>query len=154
MNAPSASTAAAFAQWIKDVSKDLEVTPAVSTGEAEYQALSTAARLVQWLKQLHTELGLPCTLVTIQCDSKGALSWTGDWKLEPRAKHIDIMHHFIMDLVLERRLAVKHAHTSLQLVYPFTKLLEVQLFWAFTKLLGLVTVQPQLFIGLNSAFCI
>eukprot|EP00798_Chlamydomonas_sp_ICE-L_P004255 gene4255-biopygen21980 len=73
---------------------------------AEYQqALSNAAREVQWIKQLRNDLGLPCTLVTIRCDSQGALSWTGDWMLEPKAKHIDIIHHYIKCLVENKCLA-------------------------------------------------
>jgi len=42
-------------------------TVAVTTN-AEYQALAQAAREVQWLKKLRSDLGLPCSTVTIQGD--------------------------------------------------------------------------------------
>eukprot|EP00798_Chlamydomonas_sp_ICE-L_P026255 gene26255-biopygen11188 len=73
-------------------------------------------------KQLRNDLGLPCTLVTIQCDSQGALSWTGDWKLEPKAKHIDIIHHLtIKCLVEDKRLAVTYVNTKDNKADPFIK---------------------------------
>eukprot|EP00798_Chlamydomonas_sp_ICE-L_P013354 gene13354-biopygen22482 len=75
-----------------------QITPAVSTGEAEYQALAATARDVQWFKHLRVDLGLPCSLVTIQCDSTVANSWCAEVALVPRAKHIDIMHHYVRDL--------------------------------------------------------
>eukprot|EP00798_Chlamydomonas_sp_ICE-L_P014937 gene14937-biopygen23998 len=81
-----------------------QITPALSTGEAEYQALAAAAREVQWLKHLRADLGLPCKLVTIRCDASVSLSWCADYKHEPRAKHIDIIHHYVKDLVLSKRL--------------------------------------------------
>eukprot|EP00798_Chlamydomonas_sp_ICE-L_P007506 gene7506-biopygen17300 len=117
-----------------------QVTPAVSTAESEYQALSNAAREVQWIKQLRNDLGLPCTLVTIQCDSQGALSWTGDWKLEPKAKHIDIIHHYIKCLVEDKRLAVTYVNTKDNKADPFIKPLTPALFWEFMKLHGMVSL--------------
>eukprot|EP00798_Chlamydomonas_sp_ICE-L_P027385 gene27385-biopygen3230 len=117
-----------------------QVTPAVSTAESEYKALSNAAREVQWIKQLRNDLGLPCTLVTIQCDSQGALSWTGDWKLEPKAKHIDIIHHYIKCLVEDKRLAVTYVNTKDNKADPFTKPLTPALFWEFMKLHGMVSL--------------
>eukprot|EP00798_Chlamydomonas_sp_ICE-L_P019275 gene19275-biopygen28119 len=117
-----------------------QVTPAVSTAESEYQALSNAAREVQWIKQLRNDLGLPCTLVTIQCDSQGALSRTGDWKLEPKAKHIDIIHHYIKCLVEDKRLAVTYVNTKDNKADPFTKPLAPALFWEFMKLHGMVSL--------------
>eukprot|EP00798_Chlamydomonas_sp_ICE-L_P003971 gene3971-biopygen21689 len=117
-----------------------QVTPAVSTAESEYQALSNAAREVQWIKQLRNDLGMPCTLVTIQCDSQGALSWTGDWKLEPKAKHIDIIHHYIKCLVEDKRLAVTYVNTKDNKADPFTKPLAPALFWEFMKLHGMVSL--------------
>jgi len=47
-------------------------TVAVSTSEAEYQALAQAAREVQWLNKLRSDLGLPCSPVTIQGDNQGS----------------------------------------------------------------------------------
>ena len=56
-------------------------TVAISTSEAEYQALAQSAREVQWLKELRCDLGPPCSTVTIQGDNQGSISWATDWQL-------------------------------------------------------------------------
>jgi hypothetical protein len=116
-----------------------QVTCAVSTSESEYQAMSTAAKEVQWLKQLREDLGHDADMVVLYGDNTGALSWTTDWKLEPRAKHIDVMHHYVRELVLSKRLEVKYVNTTLQLADIFTKPLPAELFWRFLELLGVTT---------------
>jgi len=118
-----------------------QITPALSTGEAEYQALAAAAREVQWLKHLRADLGLPCKLVTIRCDASVSLSWCADYKHEPRAKHIDIIHHYVKDLVLSKRLGTVKVHTSLQVADTFTKPLTADVFWSMNGMLGLVDVK-------------
>eukprot|EP00798_Chlamydomonas_sp_ICE-L_P018061 gene18061-biopygen27012 len=118
-----------------------QITPALSTGEAEYQALAAAAREVQWLKHLRADLGLPCKLVTIRCDASVSLSWCADYKHEPRAKHIDIIHHYVKDLVLSKRLGTGKVHTSLQVADTFTKPLTADVFWSMNGMLGLVDVK-------------
>eukprot|EP00798_Chlamydomonas_sp_ICE-L_P000910 gene909-biopygen3461 len=115
-----------------------QITPAVSTGEAEYQALAATARDVQWFKHLRVDLGLPCSLVTIQCDSTVANSWCAEVALVPRAKHIDIMHHYVRDLGMSGRIGIAKVDTTLQLADAFTKALEAEQFWFLNGLLGMV----------------
>ena len=52
-----------------------QVTVALSTAEAEYQALGTACRELSWLKILRRDMNLPYHPITLYCDSKSALSW-------------------------------------------------------------------------------
>eukprot|EP00798_Chlamydomonas_sp_ICE-L_P003675 gene3675-biopygen21416 len=116
-----------------------QITHAVSTGEAEYQALAATARDVQWFKHyLRVDLGLPCSLVTIQCDSTVANSWCAEVALVPRAKHIDIMHHYVRDLGMSGRIGIAKVDTTLQLADAFTKALEAEQFWFLNGLLGMV----------------
>eukprot|EP00798_Chlamydomonas_sp_ICE-L_P001700 gene1700-biopygen14531 len=115
-----------------------QITPAVSTGEAEYEALAATARDVQWFKHLRVDLGLPCSLVTIQCDSTVANSWCAEVALVPRAKHIDIMHHYVRDLGMSGRIGIAKVDTTLQLADAFTKALEAEQFWFLNGLLGMV----------------
>eukprot|EP00798_Chlamydomonas_sp_ICE-L_P032609 gene32609-biopygen11978 len=115
-----------------------QITPAVSTGEAEYQALAATARDVQWFKHLRVDLGLPCSLVTIQCDSTVANYWCAEVALVPRAKHIDIMHHYVRDLGMSGRIGIAKVDTTLQLADAFTKALEAEQFWFLNGLLGMV----------------
>eukprot|EP00798_Chlamydomonas_sp_ICE-L_P011701 gene11701-biopygen15863 len=115
-----------------------QITPAVSTGEAECQALAATARDVQWFKHLRVDLGLPCSLVTIQCDSTVANSWCAEVALVPRAKHIDIMHHYVRDLGMSGRIGIAKVDTTMQLADAFTKALEAEQFWFLNGLLGMV----------------
>eukprot|EP00798_Chlamydomonas_sp_ICE-L_P030272 gene30272-biopygen16138 len=115
-----------------------QITSAVSTGEAEYQALAATARDVQWFKHLRVDLGLPCSLVTIQCDSTVANSWCAEVALVLRAKHIDIMHHYVRDLGMSGRIGIAKVDTTLQLADAFTKALEAEQFWFLNGLLGMV----------------
>eukprot|EP00798_Chlamydomonas_sp_ICE-L_P029094 gene29094-biopygen32958 len=110
-------------------------TVAISSSEAEYQALSQAAREVQWLKKLRVDLGLPCALVTIQGDNLGSLSWAKDWQLLPRSKHIDVIHHYIKELVEDGSLDVAYVNTVDNCADPFTKPLDPAVFWRFVRML-------------------
>jgi hypothetical protein len=116
-------------------------TVAISSSEAEYQALSQAAREVQWLKKLRVDLGLPCDLVTIQGDNLGSLSWAKDWQLLPRSKHIDVIHHYIKELVEDGSLAVAYVNTVDNCADPFTKPLDPAVFWRFIRMFGM-TASP------------
>ena len=111
-------------------------TVAISTSEAEYQALAQAAREVQWLKKLRSDLGLPCSPVTILGDNQGFISLTTDWQLIPRSKHIDVLHHFIKELVEDGRLKVA---TKDNCADPFTKPLEPAAFWHFVRMHGMTS---------------
>ena len=110
----------------------------LSTAEAKYQALSSAAREIMWLKNLFRELGFPILIPTLQCDSVGAISWCGDYKLEQKAKHIDIIHHYVKDLVNDGRLKVVYVNTKDNMADPFTKALPMSDFWSFVKRHGIV----------------
>eukprot|EP00798_Chlamydomonas_sp_ICE-L_P027079 gene27079-biopygen825 len=121
-----------------------QITPAVSTGEAEYQALATTAREVIWLKYLRADMGFPSSVVTIQCDSTGAISWTGDWKLEPKAKHIDVIHHCIKCLVDDGRVKVVYVNTKENKADPFTKGLAPGPLWDHVKMHGMVTYKDPI----------
>ena len=121
-----------------------QVTPAIATAEAEYQALSSAAREILWLKSLTADLGFFFAHLTIQCDSTGAIGWSNEWKRDPKAKHIDIIHHWIKDLVKDKRLRVIYVNTKDNQADPFTKTLEAKLFWIFVKLNGMISVLPSI----------
>eukprot|EP00798_Chlamydomonas_sp_ICE-L_P032401 gene32401-biopygen8651 len=121
-----------------------QITPAVSTGEAEYQALATTAREAIWLKYLRADMGFPSSVVTIQCDSTGAISWTGDWKLEPKAKRIDVIHHYIQCLVDDGRVKVVYVNTKENKADPFTKGLAPGPFWDHVKMHGMVTYKDPI----------
>jgi hypothetical protein len=73
---------------------------ALSTMEAEYIALGTAVREVLWLRALLSELDRPqASASTIFEDNQSCLAFTKNPTNHSRAKHIDIVHHFVRDVI-------------------------------------------------------
>ena len=69
---------------------------ALSTVEAEYNALSSAVQESVWLRRLTSELGSPLKqAITIYEDNQSAIAMTKNPQFHGRAKHIDIKYHFI-----------------------------------------------------------
>lgn len=53
-----------------------------------------------------------------------------------RTKHIDIRHHFILELVETKEISLEHGLSSIQLADIMTKLLKVNLFEKLRARLG------------------
>ena len=75
-------------------------TVTLSTAEAEYVALSSAAQECVWMRRLSTELGNPLRAPTIvKGDNQSCIAMAKNPQYHGRAKHIDIKHHFVRELV-------------------------------------------------------
>lgn len=86
-----------------------QTTVALSTAEAEYVALASAAQEAVWLRKLHEDLGYSSREpTTILEDNQSAIAMAKNPQFHGRAKHIDIRHHFVRELVEEK---------AIQLVY-------------------------------------
>jgi hypothetical protein len=72
-----------------------QTTVAVSTTEAEYQAVSSSAREALWLRQLLPSMGIQLRQFLIRTDSMGALNSLKNPQVTQRTKHIDVQHHFV-----------------------------------------------------------
>lgn len=86
-------------------------TTALSTTEAEYMALSAASQEAIWLQSLIKELG-GSTKVVVKCDNKSAINLTQNNTYHSRSKHIDIRHHFIRELVEDKRIIIEYLNTE------------------------------------------
>lgn len=60
--------------------------------------------------------------ITIFCDITCAINVSMNPDQHSRIKHIDIQHHFVMDLVEGNIIVLKHIHSKGQLTDLFTKL--------------------------------
>ena len=82
-------------------------TVALSATEAEYMSISAAAREAVWLRALLYDLGMPCSGPTkIRCDNKGAVALSENPIKHRTNKHIEIRHHYIRELVEQKRVTV------------------------------------------------
>ena len=110
-------------------------TPALSSSEAEFQALSICASDVLHIRGLLFELGYPQLSTIIFEDNQSAIHLAHNAAISDRTKHIDTRYHFIRHHVNSRALKIVHAPTSLQVADVLTKNLPVPKFQLFAACL-------------------
>ena len=59
--------------------------------------------------------------VTIYCNSMLTLSYAKDSKYHGKTKHIQIIYHFVKDMIIHNKEVLKHISISKMVVDPFTK---------------------------------
>lgn len=95
---------------------------ALSSLEAEYNALSLACQEVMWLRRLLEELGEPETNPTIVFeDNMGCLSFAKAERCSGRVKHIDTKRHFIRDLCEKKTVDLKYCSSEEMVADALTK---------------------------------
>jgi len=90
-------------------------TIATSTLEAEYMALASATREAFWIRSLLKELDMvdligSSSTVTIMGDNQGSIATAKN--PEPRAKHIDIQHHYVREKVADGVISISYCPTT------------------------------------------
>ena len=78
---------------------NLQSIVALSTTEAEYNALAKGVKEGIWLKGMLHELGIEQETIQIHCDSQSAIHLANHQMYHTRTKHIDIKLHFIREVV-------------------------------------------------------
>ncbi|XP_055622794.1 uncharacterized protein LOC129766298 [Toxorhynchites rutilus septentrionalis] len=105
---------------------------ALSSLEAEYNALSLACQETVWLRRLLTELGEPEEKATIIYeDNQGCLSFATSERTSGRVKHIDTKRHYVRELVEQKVIKLVYRPTNEMVADALTKPLgptEVQKF--------------------------
>jgi hypothetical protein len=114
-------------------------TVALSSTDAEYQAMSLATQEIMYYRQLLQEIGYPQDEATpLLGDNKGALALSVSTKNHPRVKHIDIRFHFTREQVELKAIDLNYVSTQDQVADIFTKALPKG---PFEKLKALLHVQ-------------
>jgi len=115
----------------------LQQEVALSTTEAEYNALSTSLRDVIHLMQLvdeakvmgwETFVGTPDVHCKAFEDNAGTVEWARLPKMRPRTKHICTRLHHFRDYVRKGKISIHKVDTKLQLADMLTKPQPEQLF--------------------------
>jgi hypothetical protein len=116
-----------------------QTTVALSTAEAEYIAAMHVAKQVLWHRSLLQELGIwtPRTS-TIFSDNQAAVAIAHHPEFHARTKHIDIVYHFLRDLIHVGTLDVVYINTLNNLADIFTKGLPRDIHQEFTYSLGVL----------------
>jgi len=105
----------------------------LSTAEAEYIAAGSSCSQLVWMKQMLKEYNVEQDVLTLYYDNLSAINISKNPIQHSRTKHIDILHHFIKDLVEEKVVTLEHVDIEEQLADIFTKALDAK---QFEKLRG------------------
>jgi hypothetical protein len=111
----------------------------LSITEAEYIVLSVAVREAVWLHKFLTNLfDHEMDPTTIHCDNQSCVKLSENLVIHDRSKHIEIKHHYIIDMVQRKTIHVQYLPTHEKIVDIFTKPLAKTEFEYFRERLGLV----------------
>lgn len=111
---------------------------ALSSMEAEYQAMSSAAQEIVYFRNLLQELGINLDKPSILfADNRAALDFLVSTKNHPKVKHIALKYHYTRNCVSNKILQAEHVSTEAQIADIFTKALCWKKFQKFQRALGL-----------------
>ena len=99
-------------------------TAAISTSEAEYQAMALAVQETLYLRSLLGEMGISCGSPTvIQEDNQSCIKMCENPVMHKRTKHIDVKYHFIRERVEDATIELQYCPTELMSADLLTKAL-------------------------------
>jgi hypothetical protein len=107
----------------------LQKTVALSTCEAEYQALSDSTKEAVWLRILMQDLNYPVKAPTlIKGDNQGSIALIHSNKHHDRIKHMAVRRLFVRDQVDAKEITVTYCNTKDMVADIMTKALPFPLF--------------------------
>lgn len=111
---------------------------ALSSLEAEYNALSLTCQETVWLRRLLLELGEPEGAATVVFeDNQGCLSFATSERTSGRVKHIDTKRHYIRELAEKEVIKLVYCPTTEMVADALTKPLGPTAMQKFIKQVGL-----------------
>ena len=116
-------------------------SPAASSTEAEYVALSEASNECVWLLQLGSEMNISIpTPVTLFEDNQGCIAIAENPVHHHRTKHISVKYHISRHLVKNGTTCIQYLNTEVMIADMFTKPLGKVRFPQLRDLLGMCYV--------------
>jgi hypothetical protein len=114
-----------------------QATVALSSAESEYMSLGEACKEAKYLKRLLSELVGFNNHIGINVDNKSALDLASNPVYHSRTKHIDVMHHFVREIVKKGIVNLQYLCTEEMIADIFTKSLLAVKHKKFVLILGL-----------------
>ncbi|GJV65546.1 retrovirus-related pol polyprotein from transposon TNT 1-94 [Tanacetum coccineum] len=117
---------------------------ATSSTEAEYIALSGCCSQILWMHSQLTDYGLKFNKIPLYCDNKSMIALCYNNVQHSRAKHINILYHFIKDQLENGIVELYFVRTEYQLADIFTKPLPRERFNFLIDKLGMKSMSPKM----------
>ena len=99
----------------------LQRTTALSTCEAELEALFLCAKEALYLRKLVQDFGYQQKATTIFCDNKSAIIVANNPSSGKRTKHLSVKYHFLKDCLEAGFIEIKHISSEENIADIFTK---------------------------------
>jgi hypothetical protein len=116
----------------------LQSIVAQSSTESEYIAINTAAKELEFIRNILLELKIKIQKrFPLYTDNNGALLLANNLVFHERTKHIAVRYYYIRQLINNGLLDLIHIASKDQKADGLTKPLDISLFKAFIKQLGL-----------------
>ena len=109
----------------------------LSSTEAEYMSLCDTSRQLVWIRSLFTELGINLQPIPLCGDNQGSIFLSSNPVQEKRIKHIDLRHHYIREVICEKKVELLFIEGAENPADLFTKNLGRIKFLKFREQLGL-----------------
>lgn len=117
-----------------------QATVALSSLEAEYNALTVACQEAIWIRRLLQELGEPQSeATTLFEDNQGCICFAKAERSSGRVKHIETKGHFIRELCERKTVVLTYCPTTEMVADALTKPLGPSLHIRFVERIGLVS---------------
>ena len=110
----------------------------LSTAEAEYIATGSCCSQLIWMKKVLTDYGISQDTVVLYCDNSSAINISKNPIQHSKTKHIEIMYHFIRDLIERKIICLEYIPTERQNADIFTKPLDRSKFEVLHQVIGVI----------------
>ena len=84
----------------------------LSTVKAEYIAAGSCCSQLLWMKKLLSDYWITQDTMIVYCDNSNAIDISKNPVQHFKTKHIEIIYHFISDLVERKIVALEYIHTK------------------------------------------
>jgi hypothetical protein len=93
--------------------------------EAEYIVVCSSSCKAIWIRKLLTHLfDLDIEATMILCDNQSCIKMTNNHVFHDKSKHIEILYHYIHDMVQRGAIKLQYVSTNEQVADVLTKLLS------------------------------
>eukprot|EP00253_Pinus_taeda_P005657 PITA_05657 len=111
---------------------------ALSTTEVEYMASTHASKEAIWLQRLCSSMRLVQGAIRIDCDSQSAIFLPKNPGYHSKAKHIYVQHHFVRDLIEDKKVLLVKLDNLKNTTDALTKSMSSEKFSWCREIMGIL----------------